>query len=154
MCLLASKISSDSSFFFSKGLAYCTGRGEVFENIDNDFHLSCYLAIPDFGVSTIDVYRNVKISSIVQKDPKKSLDDFLLGDHNFYNDLEEFANLVEPKLVEIKNKLIKASFKNVFLTGSGSCFVCIGKQNKIPKIKNIKFIKISNIFRKASNWYT
>lgn len=136
--ILGSKIGSDVPFFFSEGIALCSGRGEKIENM-NRVNFSCVLAKPKFGISTKEVYENLKI-----EDRKK---DF------FMNDLEKPAFSLNPSLIKIKKDLYRSGFEKVCMTGSGSTFFCFGKKNKKSNLKKIDFYDVETIFREKNRWY-
>ena len=142
----AGQISSDSPFFFSKGTAFSTGRGEQIENREfKKDHLPLWLACPNGeGLSTIDVYNHFK--------PKFYKNNFDNPDNgsNYFNDLEYSAFYLRPDLADLKKKLYKIGFKIVVMTGSGNTFFCFGS-NK-PKLEGVHFIRASYIHR-DEGWY-
>lgn len=52
-------IGSDISVFFSEGAAYCTGRGEIVENLEPpvDLGTPILLVKPSIGLSTPQIFR-------------------------------------------------------------------------------------------------
>lgn len=52
-------IGSDISFFLSEGAAYCTGRGEIVENVKSpvDLDTPILLVKPPIGLSTPQIFR-------------------------------------------------------------------------------------------------
>lgn len=126
--LWSAEISSDAPFFFSKGSALCTSKGEIVEECPMPKEEPCYLFCPRYGVSTARVFQALKLKKAHSK-----------------NDLEEPAFAVEPRLKEFKEALIKR-YGNALMTGSGSSFVsCTKKADEgIP----IRFIQ------RTSGWYS
>jgi len=156
---IAKKISADTPFFFSSGRAFCSGVGDVFE--DMAFFkkkLNFYIACPNFGMCTKKVYENLKKIQLLQEHELFKLKRAVFQDKiKYFNDLEVSAFELNPKLKLIKQKLLKMGFKKVLMTGSGSCFICIGNQKieeKPYKIKEITFFPVFNIQRKKNSWYS
>lgn len=116
---LGAKIGSDVPFFFTNGLAYATGRGEILHELSAPF-IDLEIITPSFGLSTKEVFSKVEIKGGV--DPETLLNAFLKGRPIFINDLEEAAFKIAPKLQLLKQDLKK---KNSFvtMTGSGSSFI-------------------------------
>ncbi len=132
-------IGSDVPFFFSEGGAYCTGRGEMFRNINVIQSFWIAKQNGDF-LATSDVYA----ACIPQE---VSRDDSL-----FVNDLEPAAFRIMPKLRSFKEDLIRLGFSNVVMTGSGTAFVCNG-DIKNPKLPNTTFNFVTTIQRDQLKWY-
>jgi 4-diphosphocytidyl-2-C-methyl-D-erythritol kinase len=148
---LGKEIGSDVTFFFSSGAAFCSGRGEIFKDVPSK-KISLYLALPNFGVSTVSVYKNVDVKMLDNVDLEKSMESFYKGDFLFFNDLEIAAFSVEPRLLDIKYRLKKLGFDKVVMTGSGSAFMCFGEVENLPA-GDIRFFKIENIQRNSNSWY-
>ncbi|ONI14216.1 hypothetical protein PRUPE_4G269400 [Prunus persica] len=58
----SSEIGSDVPFFFSQGAAYCTGRGEVVQNVPPPLPLDLPMVLikPQQACSTAEVYKNLQ----------------------------------------------------------------------------------------------
>uniref|UniRef100_A0A0E0E3X4 4-(cytidine 5'-diphospho)-2-C-methyl-D-erythritol kinase n=1 Tax=Oryza meridionalis TaxID=40149 RepID=A0A0E0E3X4_9ORYZ len=111
------EIGSDIPFFFSQGAAYCTGRGEIVEDIRNPLpaNLPMVLVKPPEACSTAEVYKEITENGISQ--------DVCV------NDLEPPAFEVLPSLKRLKKRIIAANrgdYDAVFMSGSGSTIVGIG----------------------------
>jgi len=143
---IGAHIGSDVSFFFSSGTAYCTSRGEVFENVTLPFTFEAYLNKPNFGLSTPAVYKNLDYALCNLQGPRETLASFLEGAPDYSNDLEHSALSLEPKLLKVKKELT-SHFEKVILTGSGTSYFCLQ-----PKSKNPPGTFISAISR-SSSWY-
>ncbi|KAG8078213.1 hypothetical protein GUJ93_ZPchr0007g4153 [Zizania palustris] len=65
------EIGSDIPFFFSQGAAYCTGRGEIVEDIQNPLpaNLPMVLIKPPEACSTAEVYKRLRLEQTSQTDP-------------------------------------------------------------------------------------
>ena len=129
LLLLAAQISSDAPFFFSNGSAICRAKGEELEESDQKVDGPLYLINPPFGLSTKEVFQKLDMSTC--------------GGNT--NDLEYPATLIEPRLKEVKQELL-GKFERVWMTGSGSAFVCSHPKHA-PEGVCIRPIV------KTTNWY-
>lgn len=134
---LSAKLGSDVPFFFSKGTAYCWGRGELFEEADPELTGTIWIAKPDFGLSTPEVYRYCTPNA---------------DSAHFDNDLEKSAYFLNPKLAQTKIALQNLGFQKVTMTGSGSAFYCQGDV-KDPCLSEVTFIKTKPLNRLEKDWY-
>lgn len=152
----AGEIGSDVAFFFSSGSAYCTGRGEKIENVeyplDKVFASACYLAKPNFGLSTAEVYKACRPDASEPRDPRKSLEKFLEGKPEWYNDLELAAFSVSSQFQKYMS-LLRDSFTDVVLTGSGSGAFCFGRERP-PVFEGIEFYRVKPLARNSKGWYS
>lgn len=162
----AGEIGSDISVFFSNGAAYCTGRGEVVEDVKPPLPLDTPLLLvkPPEGLATPDVFRALDLNSRSTADPLNLL--ARLGEGRAtpelcVNDLEPPAFSKMPALLALKERLIKEGgdrFSAVFMTGSGSTIVCVGSDEapaflSEPQYKNLFVAPARLIARKPGGWY-
>lgn len=128
-------IGSDISVFFSNGAAYCTGRGEVVDDVPPPLPLATPLLLvkPPVGLSTPMIFKSLDLGRRSTADPLQLLAGMTqsgkISPELCVNDLEQpaFDNL--PELLQLKQRLIKeggSAFDAVFMTGSGSTIVCVG----------------------------
>lgn len=160
----ACECGSDVSFFFSKGSAYCYGRGEEVALLPPLTSPLFWLAKPKEGLSTPSVYAHCSPHLCVNRDPQIFLQRALQGDLELFNDLENAAFLLMPSLSSLKKNLLKMGFAQVSMTGSGTAFICfLGKgffeknlyrNNIIEKLENaIDFFPTKFIQRAEGQWY-
>jgi 4-diphosphocytidyl-2-C-methyl-D-erythritol kinase len=152
LCSLAKEIGSDVSFFFSKGSAYCTGRGENICNVSLPFPFAATLATPSFGMITPVVYRSVHLPLLSQENPENLLKSFWKDSPSYYNDLEIAAFSIEPRLLEVKRHLLEIGFEQVVMTGSGSSFFCLGKPI-VGEVEGLVFHPVRACQREERQWY-
>lgn len=131
-----SELGSDVPFFFSTGTALCQGRGEIVESTALSAPFSAYLAKPPYGLSTPKVYGAINYNELTAKEL-------------YQNDLEKPAFRLKPDLKDFKQNLMNLGFTQVCMTGSGTCFFCLG----FPSISTIPFTKVFGITRSQSAWY-
>lgn len=163
----AGDIGSDISVFFSEGAAYCTGRGEVVENVDPPVPLDTPLLLvkPPVGLPTPKIFKSLDLNKRSTVDPLALLSQLSQGgkitQELCVNDLEQpaFDNL--PELAELKQKLLEAGTNElsaVFMTGSGSTIVCVG-DDSIPQFLSDQqyadlFVSPARlIVRQPGQWY-
>ncbi|GAB4821619.1 hypothetical protein N2152v2_008665 [Parachlorella kessleri] len=126
------EIGSDISVFFSRGAAYCTGRGEIVEDVDPPLPLDTPLLLvkPPVGLSTPEIFRALDLSRRSTADPLQLLAGLRQEgavQQLCVNDLEQPAFDRLPQLLQLKQRLqAEACFQSVFMTGSGSTIVCVG----------------------------
>lgn len=159
-------IGSDISVFFSQGAAYCTGRGEIVENVDPPIPLDTPMLLvkPPIGLSTPQIFKALDLDRRSNVDPKLVLHRLREGEWknpaNYINDLEQPAFDCLPELKALKEKLTTlGDFDSVFMTGSGSTIVGIGS-DKIPSFlvedpsyKDVFVSPARLITREANEWY-
>lgn len=104
----ASRIGADIPFCMIGGRARVRGIGELIDMLP-PVHREITLVIPPFGVSTPAVYR--------------AWDDLAKAGKtttNNSNDLQQAALVVEPRLLEWRDKIAQASGQEPVLAGSGA----------------------------------
>lgn len=147
----ASEIGSDTSFFFSNGTAYCTGRGEqVLNQTPLDNRHFWIVKLPQ-GISTPQVYKSLDLDQLAMRDPLIALESFSTSKPHYFNDLEEAAYKVMPSLKTVQSKLQDAGLKPI-LSGSGSSFFCIG-EGAMPSLEGCESFRVRTLKRESSSWY-
>jgi 4-diphosphocytidyl-2-C-methyl-D-erythritol kinase len=145
MIEISAKIGSDCPFFFSKGISYCTGKGEVLSDVDFTFKRSFWIAKPDkHHLLTTQVYSECRPNEASALDPLELLNSFKEGKPIFVNDLEPAAFRLIPELKQFKRKLFDLGFSEVVMTGSGTAFICFGDVEN-PFLPNTSFNFVNTI---------
>ncbi|HRD55777.1 MAG TPA: 4-(cytidine 5'-diphospho)-2-C-methyl-D-erythritol kinase, partial [Parachlamydiaceae bacterium] len=119
-------IGSDVPFFFSEGTAFCTGRGEIVQNLKPLETESLWIVKPKEGLKTPLIFKNLNADQLPKRDPNHFLRSFSTKKPQFFNDLEAPAFSLMPALKNLKEKLFSDGFETVLMSGSGSSFFCIG----------------------------
>lgn len=162
----SSEIGSDIPFFFSHGAAYCTGRGEVVEDIPSlPFEIPMVLMKPLQACPTAAVYKRLRLDQTSKVDPLFLLEKISrsgITQDVCVNDLEPPAFEVVPSLKRLKQRLITASrgqYDAVFMSGSGSTIVGIGSPDPPQFVydddeyKDVFLSEASFVSRAANQWY-
>lgn len=139
---LALQLGSDVPFFFTSGTAYCTGRGEVMEELSPLPPLNVTLIKPLQGLSTPAVFKQLDLGGLPERNVQETLLNYRKGTFHFFNDLETPAFELMPELKTIKLTLEK-DFDSVTMSGSGSTLFCVGETaNKYPYpfVKTVNFL--------------
>ncbi|CAK9138816.1 unnamed protein product [Ilex paraguariensis] len=164
----SSEIGSDIPFFFSHGAAYCTGRGEVVEDIPPPvpFDIPMVLMKPPQACSTAEVYKRLRLDQTSKVDPLTLLENISkngISQDACVNDLEPPAFEVLPSLKRLKQRVIAAGcgqYGAVFMSGSGSTIVGVGSPDPPQFVyddseyKDVFVSEASFITRAANQWYT
>lgn len=145
-------LGSDVSFFLSGGTAYCTGRGEVIRPLNPLPSIKLTIVKPSQGLSTPQVYGNLKADLLPKRDPEYVLERFLRNEPEYFNDLECSAFEVMPALKHLKENLQGAGFSTVLMSGSGSSFFCLG-EGKVPIQNNLEHFRAKFINRNDNGWF-
>lgn len=153
LCRWVGTLSSDAPFFFSKGTAYCTGRGEQIQTIGPVVQTGeLWIAKPDDGLSTPLVYQHCAPSHFPERDPGQSLSEWTNGKPHYFNDLEIPAFRLMPKLAQLKEDLKQLGFSEATMTGSGTAFFCTGACYQ-PQLPGVQFYPARFHFRSTGSWY-
>jgi 4-diphosphocytidyl-2-C-methyl-D-erythritol kinase len=131
------EIGSDISVFFSRGAAYCTGRGEIVEDVQPPLPLDTPLLLvkPPVGLSTPEIFKALDLDRRSTADPRQLLAGLAArgpSQEVCVNDLEQPAFDRLPALGELKERLRAEggdAFSAVFMTGSGSTMVGVGSDS-------------------------
>lgn len=164
----SSEIGSDIPFFFSSGAAYCTGRGEIVEDIPPPIPLDTPVVLikPPEACSTAEVYKRLRLDETSKVDPLTLLEKISregISQDVCINDLESAAFEVLPSLRRLKQHIIAASrgqYDAVFMSGSGSTIVGIGSPDPPQFIyddeayKDVFLSDATFITREENQWYT
>ncbi|KAG6590262.1 4-diphosphocytidyl-2-C-methyl-D-erythritol kinase, chloroplastic-like [Cucurbita moschata] len=163
----SSEIGSDIPFFFSEGAAFCTGRGEVVQNLPPPVPLDVPMVLikPQEACSTAEVYKRLRLDQTSKVDPLSLLDKITkngISQDVCINDLEPPAFEVLPSLRRLKQRIISSSrgeFDAVFMSGSGSTIVGIGSPDPPGFIYNddefqdVFLAEANFLTREANQWY-
>ena len=124
MAELGLKVGSDIPFFFGRGQAVVTGRGEIVDEsyYPTDYHL--VLVTPRLAISTAEAYASLRIGLTKPKEPFNlsrclTVMDFVIQIQNSVNDFERALFLSYPVLRKIKNGLLEIGASMVRMSGSG-----------------------------------
>lgn len=128
---IACNLGSDVSFFLNGSLAFCNGKGEKIEEIEEKFHFLAVLALPDINVSTKRVYENYKHDAAVYKQLKNQISCHLkknridLASRMCANMLQESCFALYEELAELKAEIESSGIRPLCLSGSGAGMFCI-----------------------------
>ncbi|KAI9073791.1 hypothetical protein K1719_044238 [Acacia pycnantha] len=168
----SSEIGSDVPFFFSQGAAYCTGRGEVVQDIPPPIPLDTPMVLikPPEACSTAEVYKRFKLDQTSNVDPLTLLEKISrngISQDVCINDLGMFlaetpAFEVLPSLKRLKQRITAAGrgeYDAVFMSGSGSTIVGVGSPDPPQFVYDedtYKDVFLSDAYfltREANQWY-
>ena len=101
------KIGSDVSFCVYGGTALATGRGEKIQELPAPPNCWVILAKPTIGVSTADIYGNLKLNEIIHPNTKQMIEaienkDYDLMCESIGNVLEAVTLKLYPEVAVIK----------------------------------------------------
>lgn len=159
------EIGSDISVFFSGGAAYCTGRGEVVEDVPPPLPLDSRMLLvkPPVGLSTPEIFKALDLGRRSTADPRDLLARLAAEGATqelAVNDLEQPAFDRLPALLELKQRLQAegSGFSSVFMTGSGSTIVCMGSDDvpaflQEPQYADMFVSPTRLITRQPGEWY-
>ena len=157
------EIGSDISVFFSRGAAYCTGRGEIVEDTAPPVPLDTPLLLikPPVGLSTPAIFKALDLERTSAAEPRAILDELRNGgaitQALCVNDLEAPAFQVLPELESLKQRLISTGlYSAVWMTGSGSTMVCAGSEEVPPFVAedDALFVRPARLITRAEGeWY-
>lgn len=124
MTEIALKLGSDIPFFFSKGQALVTGRGEKVRETSYPVEYKIVLVSPSLSLSTKDGYADLKMDLTCPNTPynlkdNRNLEDFFKSLKEAGNDFEKVQFKKNPKLGEIKKELINCGADMAQMSGSG-----------------------------------
>jgi 4-diphosphocytidyl-2-C-methyl-D-erythritol kinase len=125
---VAGEIGSDVAFFLHAPSAVCRGRGERVEAITLQEPLHFVLVAPTVGLSTADVYRNLRPPE-TPRPIGPALDALAHGGttelgRSLFNRLQPVAEALRPELIPVREALARVDppLDGILMSGSGSAF--------------------------------
>jgi 4-diphosphocytidyl-2-C-methyl-D-erythritol kinase len=139
---LGASIGSDVSFCVYGGTAIARGRGEKIEHIPSPPSCWVVLAKPVIGVSTADVYKNLKLDDITHPNTAELVkairnEDFEGVCNNLGNVLESVTLKAHPEVTVIKEQMKKFGADAVLMSGSGpTVFGLVSHDSRMHRVYN------------------
>ncbi|MCP8971186.1 4-(cytidine 5'-diphospho)-2-C-methyl-D-erythritol kinase [Ectobacillus ponti] len=139
---IGAEIGSDVSFCVYGGTAIATGRGEKIEHIPAPPPCWVILAKPKIGVSTADVYRNLRLDRVEHPDVDQMVDCISNKDYkgicdHVGNVLESVTFRMHPEVEHIKEQMKRFGADAVLMSGSGpTVFGLVHYDSRMQRIYN------------------
>jgi 4-diphosphocytidyl-2-C-methyl-D-erythritol kinase len=139
---LGAQIGSDVSFCVYGGTAIATGRGEKITPIPSPPPCWVVLAKPSIGVSTAEVYRNLKVNEVAHPDVDAMVEAIRRQDYFTIcqlvgNVLEEVTLKKHPEVAHIKEQMKRFGADAVLMSGSGpTVFGLVQHDSRMQRIYN------------------
>lgn len=128
---IAAMVGSDVAAFLHHGPTWCTGRGEVVEPVAASQPLDLVIVKPPFGLSTAEVYRNVRLAETPTPGAaiRAALAEGNAGalGRLMHNRLQPTAFALQPLANWVYDALLAQSPLGAMLSGSGSCVFALAK---------------------------
>ncbi len=139
---LGAQIGSDVSFCVYGGTALATGRGEKIKHISAPPPCWVILAKPPIGVSTAEVYRNLKLEHLKHPNINQMISaidnaDYPLICSELGNVLETVTFKLYPQVQRIKEQMIRFGADGVLMSGSGpTVFGLVKHESRMLRVYN------------------
>lgn len=140
---IGAQIGSDVPFCVYGGTALATGRGERIQHLSAPAPCWVILAKPPIGVSTADVYGNLRITEATRHPQTTQMlqaietQDFSLMCQSLGNVLEDVTLSLYPQVRQIKELMMASGADGVLMSGSGpTVFALVQKEAKVQRIYN------------------
>jgi 4-diphosphocytidyl-2-C-methyl-D-erythritol kinase len=139
------KLGSDIPFFFSKGQAVVSGRGEIVEETDFPVDYNIIVVSTGISVSTAQSYKALNLKLTTNKsastlEPYYGLEGYLDLLSGLENGFEAIQFKRTPNLLVIKEELLKSGALLARMSGSGPTMFGIFLDNcKRERVSSINF---------------
>ncbi|MDA5108888.1 4-(cytidine 5'-diphospho)-2-C-methyl-D-erythritol kinase [Brevibacillus thermoruber] len=143
LAAIGAEIGSDVPFCVYGGTALARGRGEQITHLPAPAPCWVILAKPPIGVSTADVYGQLRVQEIARHPSTEQMikaireQDFSLMCRSMGNVLEEVTLAMHPQVRQIKELMEQSGADGVLMSGSGpTVFALVQKEAKVHRIYN------------------
>ncbi|MDZ5713785.1 4-(cytidine 5'-diphospho)-2-C-methyl-D-erythritol kinase [Jeotgalibacillus haloalkalitolerans] len=139
---IGSEIGSDVAFCIYGGTALATGRGEKIQELPTPPKCWVILAKPSIGVSTADIYQNLKLEKVDHPNTAKMVQAIEEGDYqgvcdHLGNALESVTLQLYPEVKHIKEQMQRFGADAVLMSGSGpTVFGLVQYESKVHRVVN------------------
>jgi len=144
---LAAKLGSDVAFFIYGPLSYCTGKGELIQELEAFFDFKAILILPDISISTPKVYRTYVHNRDIYAQLHQEINGYIKENRIDFaakmcaNMLLESCFGLERGLAKAKERIELKGIGPICLSGSGSALYCLVDSNidiaQIDSIQNV-----------------
>ncbi|QPC47972.1 4-(cytidine 5'-diphospho)-2-C-methyl-D-erythritol kinase [Mangrovibacillus cuniculi] len=142
LAVLGARIGSDVSFCVYGGTALATGRGEIIQELPAPPNCWVILAKPTIGVSTADVYRNLRLDGIKHPNIQAMVNS--IKEQSYENVCANMGNVLEtvtlpmhPEVQQIKEQMIRFGADAVLMSGSGpTVFGLVQYESRLQRVYN------------------
>lgn len=139
---IGAEIGSDVSFCVYGGTALATGRGEKIEHLPAPPNCWVVLAKPTIGVSTGEVYKNLRLDRMERPDTRAMIE--AIKENNYEKMCKNMGNVLEsvtlhahPEVALIKEQMIRFGADAVLMSGSGpTVFGLIRHDSRMHRVYN------------------
>lgn len=139
---IGAEIGSDVSFCVYGGTALATGRGEKIEHLPAPPNCWVVLAKPTIGVSTGEVYKNLRLDRMKRPDTRAMIE--AIKENNYEKMCQNMGNVLEsvtlhahPEVALIKEQMIRFGADAVLMSGSGpTVFGLIRHDSRMHRVYN------------------
>ncbi|WP_227397260.1 4-(cytidine 5'-diphospho)-2-C-methyl-D-erythritol kinase [Jeotgalibacillus aurantiacus] len=139
---VGTEIGSDVAFCIYGGTALATGRGEKIQELPAPPKCWVVLAKPSIGVSTADIYQNLKLDKADHPDTQAMVQAIHDQDYdgicqNLGNALESVTLNLYPEVKQIKEQMHRFGADAVLMSGSGpTVFGLVQYESKVHRVVN------------------
>ncbi len=150
---LGARLGSDVPFFLSSSsAAICRVRGEVVESLPVAGRFWFVVARPETGLSTADVYRQCRASSITWSAGdlagRLSRGRLRSAAGLFHNGLQEPAERLNADVTRLKRAFARQHFAGHMMSGSGTSYfgLCRNRPQAIQLAARLKGARLGDVF--------
>jgi len=147
------ELVQDAPFFFTSGTTLNRGNYEEDASLKMLPTQPLLIASPEQDLPNIAVYNRLRLDELDSRDIEQIIQEAIEGKPKYFNDLEDAAFAIFPKLALIRQRLLQSGYQHVNMTGAGPSLVCYGSGNPPLFPEDIRLFKALPISRKEGQWY-
>lgn len=143
LATIGAELGSDIPFCIYGGTAFATGRGEIVHPLPSPPASWVVLAKPRRGISTADVYGQLRVEEITHRPDHEALfealatKNFNLLVNNLVNVLEPVTFAIAPEVRHIKEQMQRFGGQGVLMSGSGpTVYALVRGDARVKRIYN------------------
>lgn len=144
------EIDHEIPFFFSAGRSYCGETNTA--SVSPPSKINARIVLPNTSLSVSQLYVRLSLFDLQDRNLEETLQAYIDGVPQYFNDMEEAAFALHPKLGLLKSQLFSRGFEAAVMVGSGPAFFCLG-EGDLSGLDQIQVISFDFICRDPDKWY-